>query len=230
MTLEGADGIGNGRGGWPRAGRIPWLALLPLLVAVPANADPEALARLGRESPALTARLLRDGLVVLKDGEPGASSRHPGFVEAYVIFEEPPERVFALLADTRRQAEFRPQLERIETVAELPDGSIEEHHLRVLFSEIAYRLRYRIDPDSRRIDWSLDPGFANDLSRVDGWWKLDEAEGGRTLARFGTRVEVGPAVPAFLARRAASRDVPRTLERCRAWVASNGLVLAALPD
>jgi hypothetical protein len=207
-----------------------WLALLPLLVAVPASADPEALAHLERESPKLAARLLRDGLVVLKDGEPGASARQAGFVEAYVLFEESPDRVFALLADTRRQAEFRPELERIETVAAVSDGSIEEHRLGVLFMQIAYRLRYQIDPASRRIDWSLDPGFANDIARIDGWWQLDEAEGGRTLARFGTRVEVGPALPAFLAELVTRKDLPQTLERCRAWVASNGVGCAALPD
>jgi hypothetical protein len=230
MALEGAGGIGIGRGAGRRAGGILCKALLALLAAASASADPEALALLERESPALAARLLRDGLVVLRNGEPGASARHPGFVEAYLLFEDPPDRVFALLADTRRQAEFRPELERIETVAALSDGSIEEHRLGVLFTQIAYRLRYQIDPESRRIDWSLDPGFANDVARIDGWWQLDEAEGSRTLARFGTRVEVGPALPAFLAELVTRKDLPHTLERCRAWVASNSVVVAALPD
>ena len=230
MAREGSRAIGTGGAAKRRAGRILRHVLLLFLAAVPASADPGALARLERESPELAARLLRDGLVVLKDGEPGASRHAAGFVEAYVLFEETPDRVFALLADTRRQAEFRPELERIETVSALSDGSIEEHHLGVLFTEIAYRLRYRIDPPAQRIDWALDPGFANDLARIDGWWELHEAEGGRTLAHFGTRVDVGPALPAFFAELATRKDLPGTLERCRAWVASNAVLVASLPD
>jgi len=232
MALDGARRIGTAAAARRRAGRILRLAVLLFLAAAPASADPGALAHLERESPEIAARLLRDGLVVLKDGEPGTSWRGAGFVEAYVLFEEPPDRVFALLADTRRQAEFRPELERIETVTALSDGSIEEHHLGVLFTEIAYRLRYRIDPQARRIAWSLDPGFANDVSRIEGSWELHEAEGGRTLARFGTRVDVGPALPAFVAELATRKDLPGTLERCRAWVASNAptVLATSLPD
>ena len=161
-------------------------------------------------------RLLEKKVVL----ERAAADAH--LARGYVIFEQPVSRVFALLAQTARQREYRPELDSIETIEQLGDGTVDEHRLRMMFIDIRYRLRSRVDAAKRRIEWELAPGFDHDLARVDGSWELYALEEGRTLGVFGTVVEVGAGLPAFLQDLVTRKNLPRTLERCRRWVDGDG--------
>ncbi|MEN8161643.1 MAG: hypothetical protein ABFS41_16355, partial [Myxococcota bacterium] len=55
-----------------------------------------------------------------------------------------------------------------------------------------------------------------------GYWELHELEGGRTLARFGTRVNVSAAVPGFLQNGITRKNVPESLDNTRQWIDSGG--------
>ena len=127
-----------------------------------------------------------------------------------------------LLAQTSRQNEYRPELEAIETLESREDGSIDEQRLRIMFIDIRYHLRNRVDPLKRRIHWELAPGFENDLERVEGSWELYALEDERTLGVFSTIVELGSAMPSFLQDYVTRKNLPGTLERCRRWVDGNG--------
>jgi hypothetical protein len=181
-------------GGEPDAG--------PILAAAPARVVESLLAR----------------KVVLDARSDSAAQAARGFV----IFEQPVSRVFMLLSQTARQKEYRPELESIETIDSREDGSVDEHRMRIMFIEIRYRLRNRIDAAGRRIEWELAPGFDSDLKRVEGSWELYALEGGRTLGVFGTLVEVGSGMPSFLQDYVTRKNLPRTLERCRRWVDGDG--------
>jgi hypothetical protein len=169
---------------------------------------------LGAEPPEVVARLLESGMLVLD--RPGE------FVHAYVVFDRPVDRVYELLSATSRQLEYRSEIDSLATVARTPEGPIDEHHLRIVFVEVSYRLRYRLDPVRRRIAWELDPDFPGPMRRVEGHWELFEMDAGRTLGRFATAVDVGDALPAFLEEAVTRRTLPRTLERCRRWVNADG--------
>jgi len=144
-------------------------------------------------------------------------------VRAYVLFDRPPDRVYELLSQTSRQGEYRSELEGLATVARLPDGHVDEQHIRILFVEMSYRVRYRLEPERRRIAWELDPSFPNPMRRVEGSWELYELDPSHTLARFATAVDVGEALPAFVEGAVTRRTLPRTLERCRLWVNADGV-------
>jgi hypothetical protein len=83
-------------------------------------------------------------------------------------------------------------------------------------------VRYRRDPQTDRIEWALDPRFDNDLARFEGFWEFYPMKDGGTLGRFGTRVDAGAAVPAFMQRDLTRRNVVKTMGDCRKWVDSNG--------
>lgn len=179
-------------------------------------------ALLEAEPPELVERLF-DQKVALLDaprdpGEPGA-----GLSRAYVVFEQPAARVFELLAATSRQREYRDELERIGRVRELADGCVDEHAIRILFVEMVYRLRYRIDPVARRILWSLDPSFANPIRKIEGFWEVYELGPTRSLGRFGAAVDVGEALPAWIEEAVTRKNLPKTLEGCRRWVDADGV-------
>lgn len=190
-------------------------ALAALLAAAPAAGLQPFEAALAQGPEGLLARLEKDGVVVAED----ASTR---MVVAFVVFARARRSVVELILEPERQLEYRPELTSAEVVEEGVNERVDEHHMTILFTDVAYRLRYRRDPDTDRIDWSLDPSFENDLSRLDGFWEFFDLPGGRTLGRFGSRVDVGPALPAFLQERISRQTVIRTVENCRRWVDSGG--------
>jgi hypothetical protein len=168
--------------------------------------------------PAELVRRLFDRKVVLEGRSEGASRGARG----YVLFEQPLSRTFLLLSQTARQKEYRPELEAIETIERLDDGTVDEHRLKMMFLDIRYRLRTRADAAARTLRWELAPGFDHDLARVDGSWELYALEEGRTLGVFDTVVEVGAGLPSFLQDLVTRKNLPHTLERCRRWVDADG--------
>lgn len=189
------------------------------------DAEPEAAERvLAAEPPERVAALLEEKVVVARAAETGETDAGSVVARGLVIFDQPIDRTFQLLAQTSRQREYRPELAGIETVEELPDGSVEEHRLRILFIDIRYRLRNRLERERRRLWWDLAPGFDHDLARVDGSWELYPLRPRRTLGVLTTRVEMGAAMPSFLQDYATRRNLPATLERCRRWVDGDGRI------
>jgi hypothetical protein len=205
----------------PQPQRLVLLALaLAGAVARAGGAQPEeARTVLAREPPALVEALLENKVVLA-----GHSDGRAHVTRGFVIFEQAIDRTFLLLSQTVRQREYRPDLATIETVEQLPDGSIEEHRMRILFLDIRYRLRHRSDRERRRLTWELAPGYDHDLARLEGFWELYPLPPNRTLGVFGTQLEMGDAVPSFLEDLATRRNLPGTLERCRRWVDGDGRV------
>lgn len=181
----------------------------------PEPATPSARALLAELEPDDRETLLESGFLMLGTDEHDV---HIGLV----LFERPRGEVIELLAQTSRQKEYRPELKRLESIESTPAGSLDEYRIRVMLVTITYRMRYVVDREQGRIRWALDPEFENDLQHVEGFWELHELDADRTVARFGTRVDVGPAVPGFLQDFATERNMPQTVDRTRRWVDSGG--------
>lgn len=202
----------------PRLRLAALAALLSASIPGAADAASSAEALLSAQPRELVTRLFQKKVVLLEDGPSHSTS----LVQALVLFQKPRERTLRMLTQTARQSEFRPELESVEEVERMPHGTIEEQRMKIMFVKIAYRLHYRVDFEAARIEWNLDPRFDNALREVHGFWELHELDAGNTLARFGTLVDVGPALPAFLQDWATRKNVPQTLDRTRRWVDSEG--------
>jgi hypothetical protein len=144
------------------------------------------------------------------------------YVGALVLFEQPRQKALKLLSQTARQIEYIPEIDSIESVRRSGSMSVDKHCLRIMFIRIDYRILTRFDAKSARIWWDLDPDYDNDLHLLKGFWELYEMDAERTLGHFGTRVEVGPILPAYFQEIATRRQVPRIMERVRYWVDSDG--------
>jgi len=204
--------------------RAPLALLLLGLIFAPRpgvarpNAD-DPLTALPRE---LRARLLDRGWLILQEVDREKAGLSGGYILAYVLFQRPRDEVYGLLTQTQRQVEFRSELRSVERIRELPDGVVDEHRIKVMLFKVVYRLRYRLQPEASRISWELDPSFDNDLDRAEGFWELDALDDVRTLARFGTAVDVGAALPNAIQDMVTRSKVPKTIQACREWVDSGG--------
>ena len=185
--------------------------------ALPPQRPTSAQALLDAQPTELREELLQERMVLLP-----SAGLPKGQVEALVLFSQPPEKVFELLIQRDRQKEFRPEITELSIIERSSDRVVEEQHLRIAFLDVAYRLECRVDAGTRTLTWQLDPSFESTLEHVSGYWELHALEGGRTLARFGTKVSVSPAVPGFLQNGITRKNVPEGLENTRQWVDSDG--------
>ena len=189
----------------------------PAQPATPQNPPISAQALLDTQPKERVEELLAERVVLLpSDGLP------EGQIEALVVFSQPPEKVWELLLQRERQKEFRPELMSMSVVERSADGLVEEQHLKIAFLNVGYRLRDRFDASTHTMTWELDPTFESTLQHVSGYWELHALDTARTLARFGTKVSVSPAVPGFLQNGITRKNVPETLENTRQWVDSDG--------
>jgi len=185
--------------------------------AVPENRPASAQALLDGLPKDLVEELMEERMVLLK-----TDASQKDLVQALVLFSQPPERAWELLIQRERQKEYRPELTDISIVSRTETGLVEEQHLRIAFLSVGYRLDDRLDPETRTLTWQLDPSFESPLEHVSGYWELHPLDGGRTLARFGTRVNVSSAVPGFLQNGITRKNVPETLDNTRQWIDSDG--------
>jgi ribosome-associated toxin RatA of RatAB toxin-antitoxin module len=203
--------------------------LLTLFVVAEASAQGAAQAAVPRDRPAsaqalldsqpegVVRELMEERLVLMKN-EGGDA----GLVEALVLFSVPPDQVWELLVQRDRQSEYRPELTEIKVVEREEDRLLEEQHLRIAFISLSYRLQNRFEPETRTFTFEIDESYESVVKHVSGYWELHELDGGRTLARFGTRVNVSAAVPGFLQNGITRKNVPSSLENTRQWIDSGG--------
>ena len=101
---------------------------------------------------------------------------------------------------------------------------MDDQSLRILFTDIVYRLRYRDLPGSGRLEWTLDAEFDNDVRRLEGFWQFHPyaSDPRRTLAHFGSSLDVGPMLPRMIQKRLSRKTILRYVENCRQWINSDG--------
>lgn len=208
--------------------RPTFVLLAAALIAAGASAQPkpppppdvESAEQVLRQQGAALRRRLVEARVVILDESDGAEP--DGYVRALVLFAQPRRRTLRLLSQTARQGEFRPELKRVESQGWSESVAVDTHHMKIMFMAIDYRLRTHFDWEGGRIWWELDPSFHNQLESVEGFWELFALDGHRTLGRFGTRVSVGPALPAWLQDYATRKNLPQTMDHVRRWIDSDG--------
>ena len=63
----------------------------------------------------------------------------------------------------------------------------------ILFTKLTYRVRNRWSKEEWRIHWNLDTDFENEIRELRGYWQLYELDSKRTLAVYGSDVDIGRA-------------------------------------
>jgi len=164
------------------------------------------------------AKLERDHVELDEDTDPHAR----GTARALVLFEKPLAEVLRLLTATTRQKEYRPELARLDVIESTDHSDVAEYRLRFMLTSLRYRARVAWDYANSRIWWTLDPSFDNDMKALDGLWELRALDDKRTLGRFTTRIDLGPALPEFLQDYATRKKLPESMENVRHWVDSGG--------
>lgn len=144
------------------------------------------------------------------------------YLTAFVIFDAPRSEVLHLLSQTHRQPEFLRRVNDIIMIFHSDTESIDEHNLRIVFINLNYRVHSSWSYEDWRMSWRLEPGYPNKIRVLRGFWQLYEMPGGRTLAEYATRVNLGRVLPESVQLRLTRRNLGEALEHIRLWVNSGG--------
>ncbi len=195
------------------------LCSIAMAGAVPAADDPEAWKDLTDEQ----IKKVKAGEVVLIDqdvSESGEDQRR--FIRAAMIFDQPIDKAWALFRATETQHRYLPDLSSCELVKRTETEDLVDFHVKISMFSIDYRVNHHYDDENRHLWWRLDPDFDNDMKRVDGFWKLYKLDENRTLARYGTRVEITSLVPDFLMERLTRSNLPANMDAVYKYIQSGG--------
>lgn len=206
------------------------LALLPqgasglCRLETPATPRPsDAPSWLARTDAELLADLERERVVFPR---PGSLEPCPDLIPALAVFAHPPEVVFRLLVQTDRHAEALPQLAGLRAMSRAPAPHVDRHEIAILFTRISYHVEQEWSQHERRIWWRLSPDHENDIRTLEGFWELHPYEGGRTLGVYGSRVDVGSAVPKRMQAALTRKNMRSAIHALREWVDREGRALA----
>ena len=216
------DRDGRRNGGARQVAAVAVVAAL-LMAAGAATGSPAATAastdRDPRDYPGLPIAVdsrgwerLARGEVVVELREVAGSAVKRGV--AIALIDEPAARLYGVVTDNARFAEFMPHVTE-STVEAQPDGSIvNEQRLDLpLVTDRHYRVRVIDTADEengwkvRRSAWSYVPGSGN-IVESRGSWTLVELGERRTLLLYEVFTDPGGWIPAWLYNQATRKTLP----------------------
>jgi len=194
---------------WAAAGPPP---------GAPTDQNPEAYKGLSAQD---IGRLKKGEVIIIKKiGREESTS--DAFIKAAMIVNQPIDKVYTLMAQDARQAEYVPYLDKVVQVQTYSDGDNIEEHLKILFIRLVFRVRWYHYPQKYLLQWNLAPEFKNDLKRLEGFWQFYYIDDNRTLCRYGTISETGFGIPKSVQDFLTRRDLPEALNNQKLWFESNG--------
>lgn len=102
-----------------------------------------------------------------------------------------------------------------------PAGLGARFELSILGSTVVYHLRYTIDRTEGWCSFALDPAKPNDVTFVEGSYRVEPVAGGHRLV-YQSRTDAGRAVPTIVKRWIATSSMRDQLEAMRTRAKSTG--------
>jgi len=131
----------------------------------------------------------------------------PGATRSVTI-DAPADRVFDVIVDYDRYAEFLPEVKEVRS-ADRRGNEVDVHYGIDLVKRIHYTL-HMIEDRPRSVRWSFVRG---ELMRDNkGSWTLEPTPDGKTRATYSIEVGVGPLVPRSIVNALVDQSLPKMLE------------------
>jgi ribosome-associated toxin RatA of RatAB toxin-antitoxin module len=131
----------------------------------------------------------------------------PGATRSVTI-DAPADRVFDVIVDYDRYAEFLPEVKEVRS-ADRRGNEVDVHYGIDLVKRIHYTL-HMVEERPRSVRWSFVRG---ELMRDNkGSWTLEPTPDGKTRATYSIEVGVGPLVPRSIVNALVDQSLPKMLE------------------
>ena len=125
-----------------------------------------------------------------------------------VVIDAPAERVFDIIVDYDRYAEFLPEVKEAKSSGRR-NNEVDVHYGIDLVKRIHYTL-HMVEDRPRTVRWTFVKG---ELMRDNhGSWTLEPTPDGKTRATYTIEVGVGPLVPRSIVNALVDQSLPKMLE------------------
>src|SRR5215211_5868527 len=125
-----------------------------------------------------------------------------------IVINAPVEKVFRIVTDYDRYAEFLPEVKRVSTSDR--SGNRVKVHYEV---EVIKRIKYTLEMTEERplrVMWSFVEGELMKDNR--GAWSLEPAGEGTTHATYAIEMAFGPLVPKVIVKALVETSLPKMLD------------------
>jgi coenzyme Q-binding protein COQ10 len=125
-----------------------------------------------------------------------------------IVINAPVEKVFRIVTDYERYAEFLPEVKRVSTSGR-SNNRVKVHYEVEVIKRIKYTLEMNEEPP-HRVSWSFVEG---ELMRDNhGSWSLEPASGEATQATYSIEMALGPLVPKAIVKALVETSLPKMLD------------------
>jgi len=125
-----------------------------------------------------------------------------------IIIDVPADKLYDVIADFGKYAEFLPEVKKTEVKAE-GAAQIVTYTIDIKATKIAYTLRHT-GTKPTTLQWTLIKG---DMMKAnDGSWTLKTLPDGRTEAVYEIELKLGALVPSFMEKALAEQGLPALLD------------------
>jgi len=125
-----------------------------------------------------------------------------------VVIAAPPERVFEIIVDYDRYAEFLSEVKEARS-SDRRGNEVDVHYGIDLVKRIHYTL-HMVEEPPRSVRWTFVKGEVMRDNR--GSWTLEPTPEGMTRATYTIEVGVGPLVPRAIVNALVDQSLPKMLE------------------
>ena len=125
-----------------------------------------------------------------------------------VVIAAPPERVFEIIVDYDRYAEFLSEVKEARS-SDRRGNEVDVHYGIDLVKRIHYTL-HMIEERPRSVRWTFVRGEV--MRDNSGSWTLEPTPEGMTRATYTIEVGVGPLVPRAIVNALVDQSLPKMLE------------------
>lgn len=125
-----------------------------------------------------------------------------------IVINAPPDKVFDVIVDYDRYAEFIPEVKKIRT-SDRNGNQVKIHYEVNIVKTIHYTLLAR-EERPKRMSWTFVEGEV--MKDNQGSWVLEPEGEGRTKATYTVDMALGPLVPKAIINGLVEQSLPKMLE------------------
>jgi hypothetical protein len=139
------------------------------------------------------------------------------------LIKAPIDQCWEIFNRFEQQPEYWPRKTASIVIDSKPGFALVQKKFKFYWATIGYVVRYQIDANNHRIDYSIDPTRPHDIKDTAGFFIFEKVGPDQTLFTYAvTRLDTGISLPSFIQEYMQKRDLPAVAENVKKKIESGG--------
>lgn len=137
---------------------------------------------------------------------------------SYVVIDAPPDVVWRAMQDFSAYPRIFPKTLSTEVISDRGSRKVVRMVQGNSWISISFYVLYRIDPQARKVSWSLVEDQPHDLQDTRGYWQVEAHGAGRSLITYVNVINIGETAVLALFHEAIQNGLLGVPGNLRDWV------------